>query len=80
LEYCTEALDKVEVALDEEEEQTQTIWLDKESEAIVIGKSPRPDLVIRYEANIERQIARTLGLLEQWRRMRNGGSGPEDGL
>jgi hypothetical protein len=64
--------DKLANTLDEDEPQTETIWLDRANEAVVIRKGPSPDLLLRYEANIERQIARTVGLLEQWRRIREG--------
>ncbi|SRR6266581_2900767 len=71
--------DKVAKALDEEEPLTETTWVNKENEVVVIRKALGPDLALRYEANIERQIARTLGLLQQWRMMREGSSGPKTG-
>lgn len=38
----------------------------------VVGqrKDPAPELLVRYESNIERQISRTLDQLQQWRMIR----------
>jgi len=39
-------------------------------------KDPTPELLVRYESNIERQISRTIDQLEQWRMMRPNNSKP----
>jgi len=44
----------------------------------VVGqrKDPTPELLVRYESNIERQISRTIDQIEQWRMMRPNNSKP----
>ncbi|SRR5216683_4379792 len=39
-------------------------------------KDPTPELLVRYESNIEKQITRTFDQLEQWRMMRPNNSKP----
>jgi uncharacterized tellurite resistance protein B-like protein len=36
------------------------VWVSPEDQVMVVRKEPTPDLILRYEANLERQIARTL--------------------
>jgi hypothetical protein len=44
----------------------------------VIGprKDPTPELLLRYESNIERQISRTIDQFERWRMIRMNNSKP----
>ncbi len=49
--------------------ETEYIGEDKEYQVVLLPKGPSPDLLVRYEANIERQIARTLEQLERPRRV-----------
>jgi len=46
------------------------------SEEIGQRKDPTPELLLRYESNIERQISRTIDQLERWRMMRPNNSKP----
>lgn len=52
--------------------ETETIDVDKKNEIVLVSKEPSPDLVVRYEANIERQIARTLDQLMRLTQTRRG--------
>jgi hypothetical protein len=36
-------------------------------------RDPTPELLLRYESSIERQISRTMDQLERWRMMRPNG-------
>jgi hypothetical protein len=48
----------------------QAKWISREDQALVPSKDPTPDLIIRYETSIERQIVRTLEQIEKVRNMR----------
>ncbi len=50
--------------------------LDLEGEVMGHLKDPTPELLLRYESNIERQISRTIDQLERWRMMRPNNSKP----
>jgi hypothetical protein len=52
----------------------------KEYRVIVFPKGPSPDLLIRYESNIERQIARTSVQLEGLQPLRQSAPEPPGGL
>ena len=52
----------------------------KEYRVIVFPKGPTPDLLIRYESNIERQIARTSERLERLQPLRQNAPEPPGGL
>jgi len=56
-----------------------TQWVSKEDEVVFARKYPTPEMVMRYETSLERQVGRALGLLEQWRRMRDGGAHSQEG-
>lgn len=64
---------RVERVLDKDPPKVTTQLISKEDEVVIVTKDPTPDLVIRYESALERQIGRTLAQLEQWRRIREGG-------
>ncbi len=51
-------------------------WISHQDQVLVVGKNPSIDSIIRYEANLERQIGRTLDRIESCRRMRGGNSTP----
>jgi hypothetical protein len=65
---------RVAEALEEDRPEVPTQFVSKEDEVVLARKDPTPELVMRYEASLERQIGRALSLLEQWRRMRDGGA------
>ena len=44
-------------------------WISFRDQVLVVGKNPSTDSIIRYEANLERQIARTLGQIQTLRQM-----------
>jgi hypothetical protein len=71
--------ERVAEALEEDRPEVTTQCVSKEDEVVLARKDPTPELVIRYETSLERQIGRALGLLEQWRRMRDGGSHSQEG-
>jgi hypothetical protein len=52
-----------------------TRWVVQVNRPHLVNHGPAPDLLMRYESSIERQIGRTLGQLGQWRRMRQVDSG-----
>ena len=68
---------KVKEALENDEPTVDTEYVGekKEYRVVVFPKGPSPELLIRYEANIERQIARTLDQLERAQQV--GQSAPE---
>jgi hypothetical protein len=51
--------------------ETEYVGAPKQYQVVVIPKGPSPEVLIKYEGNIERQIARTLVQLES----ATGGSG-----
>jgi hypothetical protein len=51
-------------------------WIDLGGEVIGHRKDPTPELLVRYESNIERQISRTIDQFERWRMMRPNNSKP----
>jgi hypothetical protein len=59
-------------ALDGDYPKADTEYIDRNDEVLIVRNGPAPDLLIRYEAAIERQICRTLSRLEQWRAIRQG--------
>jgi len=61
---------KVSDALEKDYPTVETEWVDKEKEVVVVEKDLSPDLLLRYEGNVERQIARTLDRLVQLRQAR----------
>jgi hypothetical protein len=69
---------KVDQALEVDREpiESQFVGEKHEFEAVTFSKGPSPDLVIRYEANTDRQIVRTLDLLERLQRNRQRPSEP----
>jgi hypothetical protein len=68
---------KVKEALENDEPtvDAEYVGAHKEYRLVVFPKGPSPELLIRYEANIERQIARTLDQLERAQQV--GQSAPE---
>ena len=68
---------KVKEALEEDEPavEAEYVGAQKEYRVVVFPKGPSPELAIRYESNIERQIARTLDQLERARQV--GQNAPE---
>ena len=69
----------VEEVLDGKYPKAETEWVQRGDDVLVIRHGPAPDLLVRYETSIERQIGRTLNQLEQWRRMRQVGSQSAEG-
>jgi hypothetical protein len=59
--------------------KAETEWVERANHTLVIRHGPAPDLLIRYETSIERQIGRILDQLEQWRRMRQVDSQSSEG-
>ncbi len=49
-----------------------TECINKETEVVVIPHKPTVDLLLRYENTVERQIQRSLSLLERFQRIRLG--------
>lgn len=70
---------RVQELLDQDQPEVTVEWVSKEEKVVVARKDPTPDLLIRYESALERQIGRTLTQIEQWRRMRQGGPQSADG-
>lgn len=64
--------EKVDEVLEEGSPTAETEWVDRENHVLVLKYGPSPDLLMRYESGIQRQIGRTLGMLQQWRQMRRG--------
>jgi len=60
---------QVSQSLDEGHSNADTVGVDREFETLVIKREPTPELMIRYEVNLERQIARTLDELTKMREM-----------
>jgi hypothetical protein len=63
---------KVERGLEVDQQpiETEFVGENKEYQVVVFPKGPSPDLLIKYEANVERQTARTQDQLERIQRMR----------
>jgi len=65
---------KLSDALERDYPTVETESIDREEEVVVVGKDLSPDLFMRYESNIERQIARTLDRLALLRQSRQTNS------
>lgn len=50
----------------------ESLWISREDEVVVVRKELTPDLILRYETNVDRQIGRTLDQIKQLRNMRGG--------
>jgi hypothetical protein len=50
--------------------------LDLEGDVMGRRNDPTPELLVRYESNIERQISRTIDQFERWRMIRPNNSKP----
>jgi hypothetical protein len=69
--FAPKLFKKVSEALDADHRMVEREAIDRESEVLVTRKDPDPDSLIRYEANVERQIVRTLDQLERFQRLGN---------
>jgi hypothetical protein len=66
--------EKLEKSIDADHPFVTRELFDFGGEVMGQRKDPTPELLIRYESNIERQIGRTIDHLEQWRMMRPNNS------
>jgi hypothetical protein len=62
--------EKLEKFIDADHNFVTKGLLDLEGEVMGQRRDPTPELLLRYESNIERQISRTIDQLERWRMMR----------
>jgi hypothetical protein len=63
---------RLQAGLRGEESLVVTESIDRESEIAIVRKTPAPEVLMRYETNLERDIDRTLNQLERLQRMRMG--------
>jgi len=68
--------EKLEKSIDAEHPFVTKPLLDFGGEVMGQRKDPTPELLLRYESNIERQISRTIDQFERWRMMRPNKSKP----
>jgi hypothetical protein len=54
----------------------QAKWISPDDQAIVVQHDPSSDSLMRYEANLERQISKTLDLIDASQRLRGGNPTP----
>lgn len=71
-EMAPKMLARVNESLKKGHSATDTVWISREDEVLVVRKEPTPDLILRYETNLERQIGRTLEQIARLREMRGG--------
>jgi hypothetical protein len=64
---------RVQEILEQEHPEVTVEYVSRKDEVVVSRKEPTPDLLIRYEISLQRQVGRTLGQIEQRRRMAEGG-------
>ena len=72
--------EKLEKSIDADHPFVTKGLLDLEGEVMGQRRDPTPELLLRYESNIERQISRTIDQLERWRMMRPNNSKPPEAL
>jgi hypothetical protein len=51
-------------------------WVSREDQVVFMQRDPSSESLMRYEANLERQIARTFGQIEASQQLRGGNSTP----
>ena len=68
--------EKLEESIDAEHPFVTKDPLDFGREVVGQRKYPAPELLVRYESTIERQISRTIDQCERWRMMRPNNSKP----
>jgi len=79
LKVAPKMFERVSVLLRADEASTSANWIDGISgigQPTVTKRDPSSDSITRYEANLEREIGRTLNQIELLRRMRGGDSTP----
>jgi hypothetical protein len=64
--------ERVHAALVEEKPHVHTERVEKEEEIVIVQRALDPELAIRYEAHLSREIDRILNRLERLQRMRQG--------
>jgi hypothetical protein len=64
--------ERVSAALGEEHEPVITESIEKEREVAFLRRDPGPDLLLRYESTLDRQIDRVLDRIERLKAMRQG--------
>jgi hypothetical protein len=68
-EIAPKMLARVNEGLEDDHSAADKIWISREDEVVVVRKEPTPDLILRYETNLERQIVRTVDQLARLREL-----------